>query len=289
MRAVLYPLLFLFLTPAFPQTPTPSEGKLERMATGYAYAASLAWSAADSTLYLADRPAGVIVRITSTGANKLPLKIQAGGLAADSESRLWISDAQERRVLRMDKRGKQEVLASQYEGKPFNGPSDIAVTRSGHAFFVDPAWASADEKKALPYYGIFHVSNKGVVSLAAKLTTRPGGIAIAPDGKTLYASLADAREVHRWTLDRDGAITGQQPVVTRLEGVPDGLAVGPDGRIYVTAREVFVYSPEGKLVDTIHMPEKPTDCKFGEDGSTLFISTDVSLYRWRREAQGASH
>ena len=289
MRAAFYPLLFSFITPALPQTTSPPEGKLERMATGYAYVAALAWSATDGTLYLADRPAGAIFRITSTGATKLPAKVHAGGLATDSESRLWISDAQQRRILRIDKRGKQEILASEHDGKPFNGPSDLTVLKNGHAFFVDPAWGAADEQKSLPFYGIFHVSNKGAVSLAAKLTSRPAGIAIAADGKTLYVALADLREVHRWTVDRDGVLTAGQPVITKVDGVPDGLAAGADGRIYVAAREVFIYSPDGKLVDTIHIPEKPTDCKFGEDGSTLFISTDRSLYRWRNAARGADH
>jgi len=52
------------------------------------------------------------------------------------------------------------------------------------------------------------------------------------------------------------------------------------GNIYTTAREgIAVFSPDGKLIGTIKVPEAPSNCCFGgDDYKTLFITARTSLY-----------
>jgi hypothetical protein len=59
------------------------------------------------------------------------------------------------------------------------------------------------------------------------------------------------------------------------------------GQVYVAAGQILVYSPEGKLVDRIDVPERPIDLVFGgTDQRTLYILTHHSIYAVKTEAVG---
>jgi sugar lactone lactonase YvrE len=52
--------------------------------------------------------------------------------------------------------------------------------------------------------------------------------------------------------------------------------------VYIAAGQVFVYNPAGTLIDTIQIPERPSQLLFGGgDGHTLFILARSSLYATR--------
>jgi sugar lactone lactonase YvrE len=54
------------------------------------------------------------------------------------------------------------------------------------------------------------------------------------------------------------------------------------GNVYVAAGQIYVYDPDGKLIDTIEVPERPTQLVFGgADHKTLFICARTSLYSVR--------
>ncbi|HYO80203.1 MAG TPA: SMP-30/gluconolactonase/LRE family protein [Bryobacteraceae bacterium] len=260
-----------------------NDARLERMTTGLLHPAALAWLPA-GILLVAETPAGHLRSIGAQGMAKVHDGLYASGVAADAEGRVWIADSRKHRLLRIDRRGKTDVQVEGFEGKPFNGPGAVVVSRTGHVFVADPAWASGDESKAHPFYGVYLVSARGQVSLAAKLTARPAGLAASPDGKTLYASVADTRSVLAWSI-RDGELSNQRVFASGLDGVPAGLTAGPDGTVYVGARKnLLVFRPDGTQASAIALPERATDCEVGEDGSTLFIATEASLFRWRVKA-----
>lgn len=265
------------------------DGQLEKFTGGHSFVPALAWSTKESFLLVADGPAGIVRRIDPKGTTKWREGLHPGGIAVDNEkSAVYVTDTREHRVLRIDAKGKLDVLASGFEGKRFNGPSDIVVSKNGNVWFADPAFASADTKRELSFYGVYHLTPKGELSVVAKLTNRPNGLALSPDGKTLYASVADDRTVLAWTIGRNAEATGQRVFAKGIDGIPDGIATSTDGRVWVCAREVEVYSAEGAKVASIAVPEKPTDCEFGEDGKTLFIAAGTSVYRWTSK-EGASH
>jgi sugar lactone lactonase YvrE len=74
--------------------------------------------------------------------------------------------------------------------------------------------------------------------------------------------------------------------VKGIDGVPDGLTTSSDGRVWVCAREIDVYTAEGMKVSTLAVPEKPNELEFGEGGNALFIAAGTSVYRWTSK-QGA--
>ncbi|HEX4577841.1 MAG TPA: SMP-30/gluconolactonase/LRE family protein, partial [Edaphobacter sp.] len=59
----------------------------------------------------------------------------------------------------------------------------------------------------------------------------------------------------------------------------ESVAVGPDGKVYLAAGQIYVYRPDGTPAGEIDVPERPISIVFGgTDGRTLFILARTSLY-----------
>jgi sugar lactone lactonase YvrE len=102
------------------------------------------------------------------------------------------------------------------------------------------------------------------------------GLATAVPGKPFYTT--DEAEVSTWvgSVQPDGSVTDLK-LFANQGG--EGVAVGPDGNVYIAAGQIYVYSPAGKWIDTIEVPERPLQVVFGgKDGRTLFIPARTSLY-----------
>ena len=86
------------------------------------------------------------------------------------------------------RKGNIETLAEGYQGKKFNAPNDIVVRRDGHVYFTDPAFGSANDRRELDFYGIWHMTPKGEIWKSSRSgKTRPNGIALSADGKVLVS------------------------------------------------------------------------------------------------------
>ena len=70
-------------------------------------------------------------------------------------------------------------------------------------------------------------------------------------------------------------------------GSADGMAIDEHGNVWATAPGgVAVLSPEGKHLGSLITTQRTANCKFGEDGSTLFIAADDYFLRIRTDHQG---
>jgi gluconolactonase len=191
-------------------------------------------------------------------------------------------------VTRTDKKGKLEVLAAKYEGKRLNSPNDVTVRHDGHVYFTDPAFGSANDARELDFYGIFHITPKGDLSLVSKWPTRPNGIAISPDGGTLYVADSDLHLIRAFDLDQHGAASGERILISNIKGVPGGLRLDEHGNIYVAAAQVSVFDKAGKHIGEIPTSEIPSNLAFGDDDfSSLYITAHSSVYRLRLDVKGS--
>jgi len=212
----------------------------------------------------------------------------ANGNTYDAQGRLYSCESRTRRVVRLDKKGKIEVLAEKWEGKRLNAPNDIVVRKDGHIYFTDPAFGEQSDTRELDFYGVYHITPKGVMSLIARPAGRPNGIALSPNGKILYVANSDDRNVRAYDVDGNGAVSNERVAVSNIEGVPDGIRVDEKGNLYVTAKGVAVYTPQGKLLHVIELAETPANCAFGDaDFQTLYITARTSIYRVRLEVKGS--
>jgi gluconolactonase len=71
-------------------------------------------------------------------------------------------------------------------------------------------------------------------------------------------------------------------------GAPDGMKVDALGNVFATGPgAVWVYSPEGKHLGSIKIPETPSNCAWGDDGKSLYITAVTGLYRVGLAVPGA--
>jgi sugar lactone lactonase YvrE len=261
----------------------------ERVATNLQFVDGLAWSRS-GFLAMADVRQRKIFKLDSDPHPKVLRDDDGGasGLAYDLQGRLYMCESQGRRVTRLDLKGRLETLAGDYQGRKFNAPNDIVVRKDGHVYFTDPAFGSANDHRELDFYGIWHLSPKGDLDIVARWQTRPNGIALPADGKVLYVTDSDRHAVVAFDLDRAGAASNQRDAVRNVAGVPGGIRTDVDGRVYVAAKGIAVYSPEGKLQRTLMGGENASNCAFGEaDLESLFISARGSVYRVKLGVKGA--
>jgi len=266
-----------------------SERQVEKVAAGYTYTQGPAWSPA-GFLYFSDIPSGRILEfIPGKGTAVYRDKSNgAAGMAVDSQERLYICETHARRVTRTDRKGKVDVLAERFEGKRLNSPADIAVRKDFNVYFTDPAFGTADDHRELSFYGVYRIAPKGALEAIARPKGRPIGIALSPNGRVLYVSNADERNIRAYDLDKAGAASNERVLVSNIDGIPAGLRTGENGDIYVAARSIFIYSPEGKQVKAIPLAETPSNVAFGDpDLATLYVTARTSLYRIRLDAKGS--
>jgi len=261
----------------------------ERVATGLQYADGMVW-ARQGFLAFADVAKKKIYRL-DPGSPPKPTEEDnngAEGLAYDTQARLYICEPGMRRVMRLSQKGQLETLVDSFEGKKFNGPNDVIVRHDGQIYFTDPAFGSAADTRELDFNGVFHLTPKGELEAAAKWKTRPNGIALNGDGKTLYVGDADRHAVVAFDVDGRGAVSNPRDLIKNIDGVPNGIRTDVTGRIYIGANGLKIYSSEGKLLRTLLEGEIVTNCAFGDnDFETLYVSGRKSIYKIRLGVKGA--
>jgi gluconolactonase len=261
----------------------------ERVATGLHYADGMVW-AREGFLVFADVAKKTIYRLDPGSAPKPTQEDSNGaqGLTYDTQARLYICEPSMRRVMRMDRKGKMEMLLDAFQGKRLNAPNDVIVRRDGQVYFTDPAFGSTMDARELDFNGVFHVNPKGEVDAVAQWKTRPNGIAMSADGKTLYVGDADRHAVVAFDLDGRGGAGNQRDLIKNIDGVPNGIRTDVTGRLYVGARGLNIFSPDGKLLQKLLGNEIVTNCAFGDnDFETLYVAGRKAIYRLRLGVKGA--
>jgi gluconolactonase len=71
------------------------------------------------------------------------------------------------------------------------------------------------------------------------------------------------------------------------KGLPDGMKIDSEGNLFATGPGgVLVISPQGKHLGTIMTGQATSNCAWGDDGRTLYITADMYLMRVRLLAKG---
>src|SRR2546428_7433952 len=241
----------------------------ERLATGFVFTEGPLWHP-DGFYYFVDIRANRFYRVIPGQKPEVVRENTAGanGTTFDLSGRVIHCEGDNRRVTRMSSDGRIEILMDRYEGKRLNRPNDVVCKSDGSIYFTDPGLRVPLAERELPYAGVYRVAPDGTARLVADFEY-PNGLAFSPDERRLYvANTRWAQYIHVLELDSDGAMVRRR-IFTDMssdekEGVPDGMKVDVDGRVYCTGPGgTWVFAPDGTRLGIIRTPEVPANLAFG--------------------------
>jgi gluconolactonase len=222
----------------------------------------------------------------------------SNGLAVSPGGGITINQHGNRRVIRLEKDGRETVLADRYQGKRLNSPNDLVYRSDGTLFFTDPPFGlpkfHADPRKELSYSGVFSLRG-GTLRLVTNDFSGPNGIALSPDERYLYVANWDEKNkaVMRYQLNADGTVRDDGELLYDMtsakgEDALDGMKVDAKGNLYVSGPGgIWVLSDDGTHLGTIVTPRHAHNFAWGDDGSTLYIAARNVLYRMRLSVGGS--
>jgi len=175
-------------------------------------------------------------------------------------------------VTRISPDGKRvETLAETYGGKPFNQPNDLCITAKGGIYFTDPNYGAPERQDKHAVY--FIPPKGGTVVRVADDMVQPNGIECSRE--RLYVADPQGGKVFVYGMNDDGTLRDKRLFAEGLRC--DGLKLDEKGNVYTTTDPgIEIFSPEGKLLGCIKVPERPSNLCFG--GKTLYVTATTSLY-----------
>jgi len=303
----------------------PKDAKLEKIATGFTWVEGPVWMS--DSLFFADIPSntirkwipgkGVSIFLQPSGyKGAAPYngpEPGSNGMTLDARGRLTVAGHAQRNVFRLespDPKGQITVLADSYQGKKLNSPNDLVYRSDGSLYFTDPPYGlqtqkDNDSEKKLSVNGVYRIPHalerkpgaepaRGELQLLISDLTRPNGLAFSPDEKYLYVANSEPKKIWmRYSVQPDGTLTEPKllynATADKRPGSPDGMKVDEEGNIYSAGPGgVWIFSPDGKPLATIVMPEKTANLAWaGPDRKTLYITASSSVYRVRLNIPGA--
>lgn len=286
----------------------PAGAGIEMLASGYRWSEGPVWVPGSGYLLFSDVPANVVYRWDRRAGAKpflspsglqgaVPAAIRepgANGLALDRQGRLLLADSGSRALIRVDLATRQRtVVADRFEGKRFNSPNDLVVTKSGAIYFTDPTYglAGLDDSpvRELDFAGLYRLDPDGTLTVLDRTQRKPNGVGLSPDERTLYLALSDREQpqILAYTLDARGLPASvrvfrdmRREQDAGLPGAPDGMDVAPDGHLFASGPGgIHVLTSDGALLGIIGTGKPIANACVGEGGKSLFITASDKLCR----------
>ena len=293
----------------------PKDWKIEKLAEGFGWAEGPIWVKSGGYLLFTDVPGnkmwkwsekgGLEKFLDPSGAANPDMSVWreagANGLAILDKKSILLADTGSRGIQKLDLKSKKKTpVAMSFEGKKFASPNDVTRMKSGVIFFTDPPYGFKKFDDApqieIKFNGVYRMGKDGKVTAIEKELYRPNGVALSPDERTLYVSQSEPTKaiINAYSLDADGNVTGKKLfhdatdlVGEKSPGLPDGLTVASDGTIFTSAPGgILVLSKEGKRLGRINDGKPTANCKFGDDGKTLYLTSKDMLARIRLNVTG---
>src|SRR6185436_10797426 len=294
----------------------PKDWKIEKIAEGFGWAEGPVWIRSGGYLLFTDVPGNKMWKWSEKGGLEKFLdpsgaatfdpniwrEAGANGLAVFDASSILLADTGNRGIQKLDLKSKKKTpVAMSFAGKKFSSPNDVVKMKNGVVFFTDPPYGfkkfDAAPEKEIPFNGVYRAGKDGKVTAIEKELTRPNGVALSPDERVLYVAQSEGTKaiINAYSLDKDGNVTGKKLFldVTDLvkpdaPGAPDGLTVAADGTVFTSGPGgVLVISKDGKRLGRIWDGKQTANCKFGDDGKTLYLTSSNFVARIRLNIKGA--
>ena len=274
--------------------------QFEIAAGPFAFTEGPAWDG--EGVYFSDIPTSRILRYDPTAYETAVYRegtCEGNGLMLDASGSLYGCQGGSggRRVVRYEPDGRVTVIADRFEGKQLNSPNDLAFDARGRLWFTDPRYGDFRDDLELDHESVYRADPQpgaqGTLQWTLQRmtfdTTRPNGLLISPDQRTLYVAQSEygeerKRELRAYPILENGTL-GSYGVLHNFDphrGI-DGMCLDAEGNIVATAGwqesgpgpMIYVFAPNGRVLETHPVPfDRPTNCTWGgPDLETLYVTT----------------
>lgn len=279
----------------------------ERVAGPFNFTEGPVWDG--EALFFSDIPSSHTYRFDpASGDCSIHVENSYGGngQTLDLEARLIQVQHGGRRVVRYELDGSYTVLADRFGGHRLNSPNDVVVDSLGRIWFTDPRYGTMRDDMELDHESVYRLDPQPDGSFAITRitfdTTSPNGLIVTREMDILYVAQSkygegQLRELRAYPLLEDGS-AGAYEVLHNFyphRGI-DGMRLDEEGNIIACAGwtqsgpgpMIYVFAPNGRVLETHPTPAKPTNCCFGDaDRRSLYVTAaDGCVYRARTDRRG---
>jgi gluconolactonase len=254
----------------------------------------------DGSVIFTETAASRITRIAPNGTISTFLENTNGSnaLAFDPKGRLLSVQTVKMQVGVIYPQGSEKVLTDNYQGKPYARPNDLTVDKMGGVYFSDAGLNPAQNPPPPPMpLAVYYINPAGQTMRVADGITRPNGVLLSRDEKTLYVNDTNGEYLLAFDIQEDGTLRNRRNFA-KYEGVTrtperitsgaDGLAIDSQGRVYAcTQVGIQVFSPQGPHLGTLPVSRQPQNMAFaGPDKKTLYVVGRGAAYKIQMLSQG---
>ena len=282
-------ILFLATPPLFAQNSdlVASGAKPKKLAGGFLFTEGPAAADKNGDIYFSDIPNARIHKWDVARKKLTTFREKSGranGLYFDKKGNLLACEGGSRRITSISPQGKVTVLTAKYDGKRYNSPNDLWIAPDGGIYFTDPRYGSMQGREIDGFHVYYISPDRKKVTRVIDDLKKPNGLIGTKDGKTLYVADPGAGRTYRYTVNKDGSLSGRKLF---CKSGSDGMTLDEKGNVYLTRGAVLVFNPHGKRIATIKFPEGPSNVTFGgKNRKTLFVTARKGFYSIEMNVRG---
>ena len=262
----------------------PKGATVEKLAGGLQFIEGPIWIDADGGyLVFSDIPANELKRwdrANGVRTFRAPSG-SANGNTLDREGRL-LSAEHSGRISRTEKDGTVATVVDAFNGAKLSSPNDVVVKRDGTIWFTDPTYGIKPRTQETPGNYVYRFDPAtSRLTAAVRDAVMPNGLCFSNDERTLYvADSGTPRHIRAFAVDAAGGLDAGRVFAAIDKGGPDGIKCDEFGNVWSSTGDgAQVFSPAGRLVARILLPESAANLAFGgPQGRTLFMTARTSLY-----------
>ncbi len=265
--------------------------KVQKLAEGFRFTEGPAWSRKKEALYFSDIPNKTLHRWKATkGVTKIRIGKQASnGIYIDAQDRIVFCEVGGCRILRIEKPGKETVLADRVKEQLLGHTNDLWIAPDGGIYFSVPNKAKKIprlKKEGRLMGTVVYIPPKGKATqdVGKNIQIRgPNGVVGSSDGKRLY--FTDRGRCWMAKIKANAELENKKIAAPKGS---DGLALDEHGNLYTTSKEgIEVFNQSASRILMIPVPETPSNvCFGGKNGRTLFITARTGLYQVEMNVKG---
>ena len=297
-----------------------SNSAITRLWTGALWCEGPAWSSQGRYLIWSDIPNNRQLRWLEDDERVSVFRSpsnNSNGNTFDFQGRQLSCEHLTRRLVRYEHDGSVTVIAEAYNGKRFNSPNDVAPHPDGSYWFTDPPYGRSlyegqPGPRELPT-SVYRVDPQGTVTLVVteQQVPDPNGLTFSPDHKKLYVvstgkgpgDTGPGGKGDMFVFDVAADHTLSNPkrfadfTIDGVKCAPDGVRCDVDGNVLCSSNAgravgysgVTVWTPQGKLIGRIRLPEVCGNlCFGGPKRNRLYMAASQSLYAVYVNTRGAA-